>query len=68
MKKAVTAEVKPLSGFAKKKFLEENGCEFKKVVDDDLPVWICIFEGQEIALRRLQIDCVNAAVEALGGE
>ncbi|ATW58066.1 hypothetical protein CNR34_00133 [Pseudomonas phage nickie] len=62
--KSVTA--KPLTGFEKKKTLEHFGCEFKK--EGDPVEWRCYFEGQVIGKGRLQIDAVNAAVEALGGE
>lgn len=70
--KSVTA--KPLTGFEKKKTLEHNGCEFVKINDTRALgdpkqlIWACYFEGEKIAEARLQIDCVNAAVEALGGE
>ena len=70
--KSVTA--KPLTWLEKKKTLEHNGCEFKKEPNTSSfaapksAVWVCVFEGQVIAKARLQIDCVNAAVEALGGE
>lgn len=70
--KAVSA--KPLTGFEKKKTLEHNGCEFVKEFDlssfaaPQATKWVCYFDGEKIAEARLQIDCVNAAVEALGGE
>lgn len=62
--KAVSA--KPLTGFEKKKTLEQFGCEFKK--EGDPAEWRCYFEGQVIGKGRLQIEAVNAAIDALGGE
>ncbi|QOC57987.1 hypothetical protein phiK7B1_132 [Pseudomonas phage phiK7B1] len=70
--KSVSA--KPLTGFEKKKTLEHNGCEFVKINDTNsfaapkAMLWACYFDGIKIAEARLQIDCVNAAIEALGGE
>lgn len=67
--KSVTS--KPLTGFEKKKTLEHFGCDFAKVPDLQDPkaqVWVCVWEGQEIGRSRLQIDCVNQAIDALGGE
>lgn len=67
--KSVSA--KPLTGFEKKKTLEHFGCDFEKresKTDPKAQEWVCLFEGQEIGRARLQIDCVNAAIESLGGE
>uniref|UniRef100_A0AAU6W1K3 Uncharacterized protein n=1 Tax=Pseudomonas phage Nican01 TaxID=3138540 RepID=A0AAU6W1K3_9CAUD len=62
--KSVSA--KPLTGFEKKKTLEHFGCEFSK--EGDPAEWVVRFEGQIIGKDRLQIEAVNAAIEALGGE
>lgn len=68
-------KVTSMTGFQKKKTLEHNGCEFVKAqtatgallgIKDE--VWVCLLDGKQIAQAKLQIDCVNAAVEALGGE
>lgn len=66
--KSVTA--KKYTGFEKKKILEHNGCEFVKhpIAGSSAQEWVCIFEGEIIARHRLQGECVNLAVEALGGE
>lgn len=70
--KSVSA--KPLTGFEKKKTLEHNGCVFQKEADTapfapvGASVWACYFEGTLIAQSRLQMDCVDKAIEALGGE
>ena len=64
---------KPMSGFARKKALEANGCSFHKVTiltktsTTKQEVWECRMGDDIVASSRLQGDCVNAAIEALGG-
>lgn len=71
MKKPLEAEV--MTGFGRKKVLEEIGCKFEKVDTRDsfdrpiAGVWACFFDGKEIARDRLQGKCVDHAVVELGG-
>jgi hypothetical protein len=64
--KSVSA--KPLTGFEKKKTLEHYGFTFEKREEAGAQVWVAIFEGEVVAKSRLQIDCVQQSIDALGGE
>lgn len=66
-----TDQAQHLSGFAKKKALEELGFGFVPVIDDEYPrgaAWSCVDDtGTEIVRARLQGEVVNLTIEKLGG-
>lgn len=68
-------DVVQVSGFAKKKFLEDNGYAVKKLQQQGHApsdqVW-CVFDAKQvsgpiIAYNRLQGTAVTEAIEKLGG-
>jgi hypothetical protein len=71
--KSVTA--KPISGFARKKALEEIGCTFEKLPNKldlhskDVTTWewVCVFDNKEVGRHRLQGPCVDEAIDHFGG-
>lgn len=61
-------EEKPVSGFAKKKALEELGCKFYKRDAHELDrEWVIELDGEAIGINRLQGPAVDQAIAALGG-
>lgn len=64
---------KPVSGFAKKRALEDIGCQFEKEKDRSFSAlstdteWVCYMDGKEIGRARLQADCLTKAIDSLGG-
>lgn len=70
---AAQQESKPVSGFARKKFLESNGFSVQKLHNPSLNAeeW-CVLDGPNdgaaiIAAHRLQGEAVSKAIDALGG-
>lgn len=66
-----TDQAQHLSGFAKKKALEELGFGFVPLISDDYPKgtgWSCVDDtGTVVAQARLQGEVVNLTIEKLGG-
>lgn len=69
----MVSEKPVLSGFGRKKVLTDIGCQFEKVIDPSPSamkgdaVWVCYFDGQQIGSSRYQSDCIDMAIEAIGG-
>ena len=71
----VQQEVKPVSGFARKKFLEENGYEVDKFTNEFTGAtgWTVSDPREKnpekavIATDRLQGEAVSKAIDLLGG-
>lgn len=73
MNNANNADVKPVSGFAKKRWLEDAGFPVQKLHNAAINAdeW-CVLDGPNdgaviIAANRLQGVAVTNAIEALGG-